>query len=77
MCIGANATGECCYGVYEMNRCYDVAAPFYLNTSTFAPDGEPFFCYPRTCVLFLLLSFLYPRPSPAIPPRLRLFCCVH
>ncbi|KAK5989908.1 hypothetical protein PT974_08171 [Cladobotryum mycophilum] len=47
ICTGANATGACDYKVYEMNKCHQLEAPFYENVGTFAPDGEPFFCFPR------------------------------
>ena len=46
ICTGANATGACDYGVYELDRCYDLAPPLLRNTSTFAPDDEAFYCYP-------------------------------
>lgn len=46
ICNGANATGECEYRAYELETCYDLAAPLYQNSSTFAPDGDGFFCYP-------------------------------
>ncbi|KAM4057090.1 hypothetical protein HRG_003939 [Hirsutella rhossiliensis] len=47
MCTGANATGTCKHQVYELNKCVQLEAPFYHNTSTFAPDGESFSCFPR------------------------------
>ena len=46
MCTGANATGSCQYKVVKMETCHELAAPFWQNTSTFAPDGEAFYCYP-------------------------------
>ncbi|KAK0711590.1 hypothetical protein B0H67DRAFT_491300 [Lasiosphaeris hirsuta] len=46
ICDGANAQGHCEYGAYELDKCYDLAAPLYQNASTFAPDGEAFYCYP-------------------------------
>ncbi|KJZ72919.1 hypothetical protein HIM_07682 [Hirsutella minnesotensis 3608] len=47
LCTGPNATGKCSYKVYEMNKCHQLRAPFYGNTSTFETDGEPFACFPR------------------------------
>ncbi|KAL7792509.1 hypothetical protein V8C37DRAFT_380551 [Trichoderma ceciliae] len=47
LCTGANATGTCEHGVYELETCHQLPAPFYRNTSTFAPDGEAFECFPR------------------------------
>lgn len=46
-CTGPNATGTCKHQVYELNKCVQLEAPFYHNTSTFAPDGESFSCFPR------------------------------
>ena len=46
ICNGANATGTCDYSVYELETCYDLKSPMYQNASTFAPDGEAFYCYP-------------------------------
>ena len=46
MCTGANATGTCDYGVYELDRCYNLTVPYFQNTSTFLPSGEDFYCYP-------------------------------
>lgn len=48
MCTGANATGTCHYEVYELKTCHQLPEPFHKNTTTFAPDGEHFACYPRT-----------------------------
>ncbi|RBR25858.1 uncharacterized protein FIESC28_01351 [Fusarium coffeatum] len=48
LCTGANSTGTCTHEVYEFDVCHQLKAPFYHNTSTFSPDGEDFFCYPRT-----------------------------
>lgn len=48
LCTGANSTGTCSHEVYEFDVCHQLKAPFYHNTSTFSPDGEDFFCYPRT-----------------------------
>lgn len=52
ICNGANATGNCDYSVYnistvENRTCYDMPTGYYENAATFAPDGEPFYCYPR------------------------------
>ncbi|UKZ88567.1 uncharacterized protein TrAFT101_004319 [Trichoderma asperellum] len=47
LCTGANATGTCTYNVYELKTCHQLPAPFHHNTSTFAPDGEAFNCFPR------------------------------
>ncbi|PHH69224.1 hypothetical protein CDD83_5796 [Cordyceps sp. RAO-2017] len=47
ICTGANATGQCSYRVYEMDKCQQLAAPFHRNAATFAPDGDAFACYPR------------------------------
>ncbi|EHK41434.1 hypothetical protein TRIATDRAFT_259330 [Trichoderma atroviride IMI 206040] len=47
LCTGANATGTCSYSVYELKTCHQLPAPFHHNTSTFAPDGEDFECFPR------------------------------
>lgn len=30
-----------------MKECQQLQAPFLTNTSTFAPDGESFYCFPR------------------------------
>ncbi len=46
ICNGPDATGECEYNVYELEKCYDLKTPLYKNSSTFAPDGEAFYCYP-------------------------------
>ncbi|OAA58615.1 hypothetical protein SPI_06688 [Niveomyces insectorum RCEF 264] len=46
LCTGANATGTCNYATYPLETCIDLVAPFANNTNTFAPDGEPFACYP-------------------------------
>ncbi|ETS01395.1 hypothetical protein M419DRAFT_123486 [Trichoderma reesei RUT C-30] len=47
LCTGANATGSCNYSVYALDTCHQLPAPFHHNTSTFAPDGEAFECFPR------------------------------
>lgn len=47
LCTGANSTGTCSYKVYDLNKCHQLPAPFNHNTSTFAPDGEAFTCFPR------------------------------
>ncbi|OTA08033.1 SSCRP protein [Trichoderma parareesei] len=47
LCTGANATGTCNYSVYALDTCHQLPAPFHHNTSTFAPDGEAFECFPR------------------------------
>ncbi|RFU76329.1 hypothetical protein TARUN_5917 [Trichoderma arundinaceum] len=47
LCTGANATGTCDYAIYELKKCHQLPAPFYHNTSTFAPSGEDFECFPR------------------------------
>ncbi|RCI14634.1 hypothetical protein L249_6418 [Ophiocordyceps polyrhachis-furcata BCC 54312] len=47
LCTGPNSTGICDYKVYELNKCHQLSAPFHHNTSTFAPDGEAFSCFPR------------------------------
>ncbi|UKZ51568.1 hypothetical protein TrVGV298_005328 [Trichoderma virens] len=47
LCTGANATGTCNYEVYKLDTCHQLKAPFHQNTSTFAPDGEDFECFPR------------------------------
>ncbi|KAG8665609.1 hypothetical protein FPOAC1_010408 [Fusarium poae] len=47
LCTGANSTGTCSYDVYELDKCHQLKAPFYQNTSTFSPDGEEFYCYPH------------------------------
>ncbi|KAH6606841.1 hypothetical protein Trco_005994 [Trichoderma cornu-damae] len=47
LCTGANATGTCSHAVYKLKTCHQLRAPFYRNTSTFAPDGEAFQCFPR------------------------------
>ncbi|KAF3769822.1 hypothetical protein M406DRAFT_320071 [Cryphonectria parasitica EP155] len=46
ICNGINATGECTHLVAEVGQCTNLTAPYYQNTSTFAPDGEEFYCYP-------------------------------
>lgn len=48
LCTGANSTGTCSYEVYELDKCHQLKEPFYHNTTTFSPDGEEFYCYPRT-----------------------------
>ncbi|OAA69467.1 hypothetical protein ISF_02737 [Cordyceps fumosorosea ARSEF 2679] len=47
ICTGANATGDCVYKKYELNKCQQLEPPFLANASTFAPDGDAFACYPR------------------------------
>ncbi|ATY63785.1 hypothetical protein A9K55_004789 [Cordyceps militaris] len=47
ICTGANATGDCVYKKYELVKCHQLEPPFLGNSSTFAPDGEDFGCYPR------------------------------
>ncbi|KAM3561056.1 hypothetical protein ARSEF4850_003399 [Beauveria asiatica] len=47
ICTGANATGDCVYQKYELYKCHELQAPFWQNSSTFAPDGDSFACYPR------------------------------
>ncbi|KAF3016489.1 hypothetical protein E8E14_010049 [Neopestalotiopsis sp. 37M] len=47
ICQGANATGNCHYEVYTMQECHDLPADLQRNASTFAPDGDNFYCYPR------------------------------
>ncbi|PTB66308.1 hypothetical protein BBK36DRAFT_1200662, partial [Trichoderma citrinoviride] len=47
LCTGANATGTCNYSVYALDTCHQLPAPYHQNTSTFAPDGEAFECFPR------------------------------
>ncbi|KAI8627388.1 hypothetical protein F5Y19DRAFT_477602 [Xylariaceae sp. FL1651] len=47
ICNGANATGNCHYETYTLEDCHDMPTEFYQNTSTFAPDGEDFYCWPR------------------------------
>ncbi|KAH8203394.1 hypothetical protein TruAng_002489 [Truncatella angustata] len=47
ICHGANATGDCHYEVYSLQDCHDLPAGLSGNASTFAPDGDAFFCYPR------------------------------
>ncbi|KAI0480236.1 hypothetical protein GGR56DRAFT_687225 [Xylariaceae sp. FL0804] len=51
LCQGVDATDTCNYTVYAMETCYDVPTGFSKNTSTFAPDGDDFYCFPRvgTC----------------------------
>lgn len=46
ICTGAHATGNCTYGVYNLDRCYNMTATYMQNAATFAPDGEEFYCYP-------------------------------
>ncbi|KAK3692438.1 hypothetical protein B0T22DRAFT_447278 [Podospora appendiculata] len=46
ICNGANAQGNCQYKKYKLDTCYNVTAPYYKNASTFAPDGDNFYCYP-------------------------------
>ncbi|KAM0562098.1 hypothetical protein ACHAPJ_002542 [Fusarium lateritium] len=48
ICTGANQTGTCSHQVYALDKCHQLPKPYYLNTSTFAPDGENFECFPRT-----------------------------
>ncbi|KAK4092647.1 hypothetical protein Purlil1_3268 [Purpureocillium lilacinum] len=47
LCTGPNSTGICSYKVYELKKCHQLKAPFRVNTTTFAPDGEDFVCFPR------------------------------
>ncbi|KAI1331261.1 hypothetical protein F5Y16DRAFT_361040 [Xylariaceae sp. FL0255] len=47
ICTGANATGDCIYNTYALDKCIDVPAPYTKNTGTFAPDGEAFYCWGR------------------------------
>ncbi|KAF7532683.1 hypothetical protein G7054_g7754 [Neopestalotiopsis clavispora] len=47
ICQGANATGNCHYEVYTMQECHDLPTDLQRNASTFAPDGDNFYCYPR------------------------------
>ncbi|KAK3333563.1 hypothetical protein B0T19DRAFT_129391 [Cercophora scortea] len=46
ICNGANAQGRCQYNTYKLDTCYNLTAPYYRNASTFAPDGDGFYCYP-------------------------------
>lgn len=46
ICTGPSATGNCTHGSYALETCVDLAAPWRANAATFAPDGEPFYCYP-------------------------------
>ncbi|KZZ95893.1 hypothetical protein AAL_04189 [Moelleriella libera RCEF 2490] len=48
ICNGANATGPCKYDVYALDACQQLSPPYHQNTSTFAPDGDDFSCFPRT-----------------------------
>ncbi|QUC19281.1 uncharacterized protein UV8b_03522 [Ustilaginoidea virens] len=47
LCTGPNSTGLCEHQVYALDRCQQLPPPFRRNTSTFAVDGEDFFCFPR------------------------------
>ncbi|KAJ6446639.1 hypothetical protein O9K51_01412 [Purpureocillium lavendulum] len=46
LCTGPEATGTCQHMVAPMGQCQQLSAPFYQNTTTFAPDGEYFSCFP-------------------------------
>lgn len=46
MCTGADASGTCNYTVYALDQCHNVSEPLLMNTVTFAPDGEEFYCNP-------------------------------
>lgn len=46
ICTGVNATGSCEHIVSTLGECTDLTAPYLQNASTFAPDGEEFYCYP-------------------------------
>ncbi|OAR02756.1 hypothetical protein LLEC1_07594 [Akanthomyces lecanii] len=48
ICTGPDATGDCIYQKYELKKCHQLAAPFLANSATFAPDGDDFYCFPRT-----------------------------
>ncbi|KAJ6782073.1 hypothetical protein PWT90_03151 [Aphanocladium album] len=47
VCNGPNATGECVYIKNKLGECTQLQAPFRTNSSTFAPDGDNFACFPR------------------------------
>ncbi|RYP21949.1 hypothetical protein DL767_009152 [Monosporascus sp. MG133] len=51
ICQGANATGTCTYKVYSLGKCHNLPPKLQRNASTFAPDGDGFYCFPRagTC----------------------------
>lgn len=51
ICNGPNATGYCEYEQYELEKCFDLKAPLFQNSSTFAPDGDSFYCYPYAWVI--------------------------
>lgn len=46
ICTGPNRSGNCTYGVYEMETCYNLPTPFFRNATTFAPDEGGWYCYP-------------------------------
>ncbi|KAI0024697.1 hypothetical protein F4780DRAFT_549988 [Xylariomycetidae sp. FL0641] len=46
LCNGVNATGDCHYEVYALDACHNVPDGFSKKTSTFAPDGDGFYCTP-------------------------------
>lgn len=46
ICQGANATGACHYEQYSLDECHDLPTEMSANASTFAPDGDNFYCYP-------------------------------
>lgn len=46
ICTGPTATGNCTHGVYTLDTCHNLTAPWSGNAATFAPDGEEFYCYP-------------------------------
>ncbi|RYP06124.1 hypothetical protein DL764_003346 [Monosporascus ibericus] len=47
ICHGPNATGTCTHEVYSLRECHNLPPKLQRNASTFAPDGEDFFCFPR------------------------------
>ncbi|KAI1854670.1 hypothetical protein JX266_000788 [Neoarthrinium moseri] len=47
ICQGANATGTCHYEKYTLDECHDLPTDLSGNASTFAPDGDNFFCFPK------------------------------
>ncbi|KAJ4145268.1 hypothetical protein LMH87_004123 [Akanthomyces muscarius] len=47
ICTGPDATGDCIYQKYELEKCHQLKAPFLGNSATFAPDGDDFYCYPH------------------------------
>lgn len=46
ICQGVNATGPCHYDKYTMDECHDLPSNLAGNASTFAPDGDGFYCNP-------------------------------